>query len=135
MKASALVFLEVEDVELAHAQGLETAERGASGVRSRELLESAVMAPRSSYYGTLADLAAAYVFGIVKNHPFVDGNKRAGFISGLLFLELNGRALSVGNEWITVIEDVARGEMTRAELADRFAAELPGGGPVYLVDG
>ena len=71
----------------------------------------------------------------MKNHPFVDGNKRAGFISGLLFLELNGHPLSVGNEWITVIEDVARGEMTRAELADRFAAEPPGGGPVYLDDG
>ena len=67
---------------------------GASGVRDLGLLQSALARPRQlEVYGEDVDvvgLAAAYAFGIVRNHPFVDGNKRTGFVAGVLFLELNG---------------------------------------------
>jgi len=67
---------------------------GASGVRDEGLLQSALArAKQLSAYGDsvdVIDMAAAYTVGIVKNHPFVDGNKRTGFVAGILFLELNG---------------------------------------------
>jgi death-on-curing protein len=67
---------------------------GAPGVRDMRLLQSALARPRQLYaYGVkpdIIDMAAAYTAGIVRNHPFVDGNKRAGFLVGVLFLELNG---------------------------------------------
>jgi death-on-curing protein len=66
---------------------------GAPGLRDEGLLESALARPEHLYsYGTPSrfDLAASYAFGLVKNHPFVDGNKRIGFTTAVLFLELNG---------------------------------------------
>jgi len=67
---------------------------GASGVRDIGLLRSALARPRQQYaYGAnpdIIDMAAAYIAGIVPNHPFVDGNKRTGFLVGILFLEING---------------------------------------------
>jgi death on curing protein len=67
---------------------------GTAGLRDAGLLKSAVARPRqSASYGgdvDMIDLATAYTAGIVKNHPFVDGNKRTGFVAGILFLELNG---------------------------------------------
>jgi death-on-curing protein len=67
---------------------------GAAGVRDAGLLQSALARPRQLYsYGDNPDLAAiatAYTGGIIRNHPFVDGNKRTGFIVGVLFLEMNG---------------------------------------------
>jgi death-on-curing protein len=66
---------------------------GPEGVRDPGLLESALARPRNiSRYrpASIHELAAAYAFGIVKNHPFVDGNKRVGFAVAVLFLELNG---------------------------------------------
>ena len=67
---------------------------GATGVRDQGLLESALARPRQHHaYGNSPDvveMAALYTAGIVRNHPFVDGNKRAGFVVGVLFLELNG---------------------------------------------
>ena len=66
---------------------------GAEGVRDEGLLDSALEKPQNLFaYGkpSLFDLAASYAFGLVKNHPFIDGNKRAGFVVAALFLELNG---------------------------------------------
>jgi death on curing protein len=66
---------------------------GAEGVRDESLLHSALARPLNQllYTGAgIVDLAAKYTAGIVKNHPFVDGNKRTGFVVGVLFLELNG---------------------------------------------
>jgi death-on-curing protein len=67
---------------------------GAAGVRDQGLLHSALARPRqrASYVenADIVDLAVAYTAGIVRNHPFVDGNKRTGFLIGILFLELNG---------------------------------------------
>jgi death on curing protein len=66
---------------------------GASGLRDEGLFESALARPHQLIsYGkpSLFDLAAAYAFGLVRNHPFVDGNKRIAFTTAVLFLELNG---------------------------------------------
>jgi death-on-curing protein len=67
---------------------------GAEGIRDQTLLESALARPRQVYaYAEnpdLLDLGNALISGIVRNHPFVDGNKRTGFLVGVLFLELNG---------------------------------------------
>ncbi len=67
---------------------------GAAGVRDDGLLKSALARARQLFaYGDhvdLIDMASAYTAGIVKNHPFLDGNKRTGFVAGILFLELNG---------------------------------------------
>ncbi len=66
---------------------------GLAGVRDENMLESALAKPQQLFhYGkpTMADLAAAYTVGIVKNHPFLDGNKRTGFMMGAGFLERNG---------------------------------------------
>jgi death-on-curing protein len=66
---------------------------GIVGVRDEHLLESALAKPRQLFaYGkpSMAELAAAYAAGIVKSHPFLDGNKRTGFMMGAGFLELNG---------------------------------------------
>jgi len=66
---------------------------GAAGLRDRTLLESALARPRQLHaYAEspdLIDMAAAYIAGIVRNHPFIDGNKRTGFVIGVLFLEIN----------------------------------------------
>jgi death-on-curing protein len=67
---------------------------GAPGVRDMGLLQSALARPQQLYaYGdnpNTIDMAASYTAGIVRNHPFIDGNKRTGFLVGVLFLELNG---------------------------------------------
>ena len=67
---------------------------GAAGLRDAGLLESALARPRQLHAYADApdaiDLAAAYTAGLVRNHPFIDGNKRTGFVVGVLFLELNG---------------------------------------------
>ena len=87
-------FLDVEDVLEIHATQLEVY-GGSAGLRDRGLLESAVAQPQASFGGQLAHdglfaMAAAYLFHIVSNHPFVDGNKRAGLLAAVVFLDLNG---------------------------------------------
>jgi death-on-curing protein len=66
---------------------------GSAGLREDNMLESALAKPRQLHaYGrpNVYEMAAAYAFGIVKNHPFVDGNKRAGFVAAYTFLGFNG---------------------------------------------
>jgi death-on-curing protein len=75
---------------------------GAPGVRDGGLLKSALARPRQLYaYSDAADviqMAAAYTAGIIQNHPFIDGNKRTGFVIGILFLELNGYHFTASEE-------------------------------------
>lgn len=75
---------------------------GASGIRDRNLLKSALARPLNFFaYDQQPDiflLAATYTGGILQNHPFVDGNKRTGFVIGVLFLELNGYRFTAGEE-------------------------------------
>lgn len=87
------VWIEERDALVLHDRLL-ALHGGAAGVRDTALLQSALARPRqiSAYAQTpgIIDMAAAYTAGIVRNHPFIDGNKRTGFVIGILFLELNG---------------------------------------------
>jgi death-on-curing protein len=87
------VWIEEFDVRVLHERLL-AIHGGLAGVRDAGLLNSAVARPRqiANYEpnADLIDLASAYTVGIIKNHPFIDGNKRTGFVVGVLFLELNG---------------------------------------------
>ncbi len=75
---------------------------GAAGLRDNALLESALARSRQHFaYAEspdIVDMATAYTAGIVRNHPFVDGNKRTGFVVGILFLELNGYRFTASEE-------------------------------------
>ena len=101
---------------------------GASGIRDDGLLESALARPENLLaYGSpdLAELAASYAYGLAKNHPFVDGNKRAAFLATGLFLALNGQRLVVAQAEATVmVLDLAAGEITEAAFADWLRAHL-----------
>ena len=82
-----------KDVLLAVHERLLAEHGGSTGIRDEGLLESALGRPQNLFaYGkpTLFDLAAAYACGVIKNHPFVDGNKRTGFMAAYLFLGRNG---------------------------------------------
>lgn len=107
-------------VFLLHAQSL--AEHGGSdGMRDESLLDSALGRPQNLFaYGkpTLFDLAASYAFGLVKNHPFIDGNKRTAFVVAVTFLELNGRRFAA-NEADAAVRTLAlaAGKMSEAEFS------------------
>jgi death-on-curing protein len=95
---------------------------GLTGLRDDGALDAALARPRHLHaYEPKSDLprlAAAYGFGIVRNHPFNDGNKRAGFLAIGLFLSRNGRELTADPvEAIAVILRLAEGKMTELELA------------------
>ena len=94
---------------------------GAGGVRDAGLLESALARPRHLLaHGTptLFDLAATYAHGIVRNHPFVDGNKRSGLLAAALFLEANGIRFSAAEEAAVVqMLALANGAITAEDFA------------------
>jgi death-on-curing protein len=99
---------------------------GAEGLRDDHLLESALGKPRQLFvYGNpgMADLAASYAAGVVKNHPFVDGNKRTGFMLGAGFLERNGLVFS-GTEAEAVLRTLAlaAGDLSEAGYAQWLGA-------------
>lgn len=118
MKEPAWVLREV--VFAAHEQSLAQF-GGSAGVRDEGLLDSALGKPRNIFaYGKpgLFDLAASYAFGLVKNHPFIDGNKRTGFIVAVTFLELNGLRFGASEVDATVRTlALAAGEMSEAAYA------------------
>jgi len=123
MRFDDILFLEVDDVLEAHAIGIARF-GGSSGLRDPGLLESAVMAARSGYYGSLAELAAVYAHGIAKNHPFVDGNKRAALSAAGMFLNAHGLDLVLGMEWVSHIEKLAAGKLSRRALVALFAIAM-----------
>ncbi|MCC6391727.1 MAG: type II toxin-antitoxin system death-on-curing family toxin [Bryobacterales bacterium] len=95
---------------------------GASGLRDEGLLDSALARPRNTHAynaeSTLADLAACYAFGLAKNHAFVDGNKRAAFLSIGMFLAINGLRLVADQvDAIQTILAVAAGEFDERGLS------------------
>lgn len=114
----------------AHAEQL-AEHGGAEGVRDAGALESAMMRPRNlAEYGEpdIAALAAAYAFGIARNHPFVDGNKRTSAVVAETFLTLNGHGLAATDaELVVAILALAAGELAEDELADWFRLHLAAG--------
>ena len=125
------VFLTLEQV--LRVQGRQLArDGGMAGVRDPNLLESAVMQARATFGGAyLHDdsflMGAAHLFHLVKNHPFLDANKRVGLVAALLFLELNGFPVADpdGILYDTTIA-VAEGRLRKPELAE-ILRKLAGG--------
>jgi death-on-curing protein len=111
----------VEEVKLLHDLSIERY-GGSYGIRDEGLLKSAVSMPRQEFGGqflhpTLAAMAAAYLFHLCQNHPFVDGNKRAALLAGEAFLRLNGKELGFTNQEAEEITlRVAAGELPKGEL-------------------
>lgn len=110
---------------------------GRPGLRDAALLESAVAAPQASFEGEplIADpieIAAAYLFYLCRNHPFVDGNKRTALAACLVFLAANGRlvdervTLRDPDAWETFVQDVAGSRLDRMQTARRLLQLLRG---------
>ena len=121
------VWIATEVALAAHAEQL-TEHGGGDGIRDAGMLDSTMARPRNlADYGEpdVADLAAAYAYGIARNHPFVDGNKRTAAVISETFLMLNGRALQATDaELVVAFVALAAGELSEAELADWFRQHL-----------
>jgi death-on-curing protein len=116
------VFLALDDVIAVHEHQIETY-GGSLGLREIGLLQSALAMPCATFggellHGTVHEMAAAYVFHLTQNHPFVDGNKRVGVAAGLVFLRLNGFEETLEQDEVSELGlRVAGGKMTKAEIA------------------
>jgi len=118
----AWVWLDERDARAVHDRSL-VLHGGAAGLRDAGLLSSALARPQQldAYSDTadIVDLAAAYTSGLVQNHPFVDGNKRTGFVVGVLFLELNGARFTATEEAATqAVLSLAAGTLDEAGYAE-----------------
>lgn len=117
------VALAIHDRQLAEHGGI-------SGVRDAGMLESALARPINRWsYGEddLAVIAATYAFGIVRDHPFADGNKRTAWVLARLFLAANGHRLRFeAAQAIATVVALAAGELGEAELADWFRERIGG---------
>lgn len=110
---------------------------GAIGLRDAGLLSSAVATPRATFdgellHGTLVEIAAAYLYHLARNHPFVDGNKRTALAACLAFLWLNDYELEAGEDELTdLVLGVAAGRVSKAQVAvflEERVARLEGTG-------
>jgi len=114
------VWIDASDVYAFHQEML-VMFGGLAGVRDEGLLDSALNRPQHLFFyeeASLFDLAAAYALGIVKNHPFFDGNKRAGFLAAALFLEVNGLYFKAPEEEVVLQTlALAAGEIDQADYA------------------
>jgi len=102
---------------------------GLPGIRDEHALEAALARPQQKHHyepdADLATLAAAYAFGLAKAHPFIDGNKRASFLSAVIFLGLNGKDLDATEpEVVQVMTALAAGLLTEAALASWMRERL-----------
>jgi death on curing protein len=118
-------FLSLDDVLEMHARQLERY-GGAPGLRDRGILESALAQPMVTFgaellHEDLFAMGAAYLFHLVMDHPFVDGNKRVGLLAALVFFDLNGIAIEQGtDELYELTLSVAEGHTSKDQVAERF---------------
>ena len=118
-------FLDMNKVIRAHLSLIERY-GGETGVRDAGLLHSAIAMPQASFGGEylhtdLFEMAAAYLFHIVQNHPFVDGNKRAGATAAIIFLKINKVNIQVDEEALVDLTlRVATGQAGKKEIAEFF---------------
>ncbi|MBW6469330.1 MAG: type II toxin-antitoxin system death-on-curing family toxin [Anaerosomatales bacterium] len=118
-----ITFLDVGQVLTIHTVQVRR-HGGSAGVRDPGMLESAVEMPRAGFgdqylHEDLFEMAAAYAFHIVMNHPFVDGNKRTGFHAAAVFLDLNGWRLDLDDDTAyDLVIGVCEGTVTKKGLAE-----------------
>lgn len=119
------VHLSVETVREIHAEALRKF-GGSDGIRDENLLASAVLTPQSSFggkspYADLVEIAAAYLFYLSGNHPFIDGNKRTAMMAAIVFLRLNEiEPAPDSDEWERLVLDVASSKLDRDETTRRL---------------
>ncbi len=118
-------FLSVEDVIFLHDE-LISKYAGVGGIRDKNLLLSTVDAAQNRFFykpnTTKDELASIYMHRLIKNHPFIDGNKRTGVLCALTFLKINGYKFEVKDDslLITMAVEVAKGTVSERELAQFF---------------
>jgi death on curing protein len=129
--SSHIYHLTVANVLEIHAEAISQF-GGSAGIRETALLESAVAAPQASFggesvYTDLIEVAAAYHFFLCRNHPFVDGNKRAALGACIVFLRLNGiEPQSDSRSWEDLTLDVAASRLDRDQTTQRLRALING---------
>lgn len=117
--------LSIETVREIHAEAIKRF-GGLNGVRDENLLASAVLTPQSSFggkspYADIVDVAAAYLFYICNNHPFLDGNKRTAMIAAIVFLRLNEiELLPDSSKWEKLMLHVTANKLDRATTTQRL---------------
>ncbi|WP_411824630.1 type II toxin-antitoxin system death-on-curing family toxin [Leptospira sp. 'Mane'] len=125
MSLNEIIFLDLEDVLIIHSNQIELY-GGSTEIRDLGLLESAINQPLASFEGinfhdSIFDKAAAYLFHICKNHPFIDGNKRVALATALVFLDLNGFEVLDSNETLyDLVIGVAEGNIKTEEISEKL---------------
>jgi len=123
------LFLGLEEVLEIHHDQI-TRYGGTEGIRDLGLLQSALSMPQAGagnqyFHADLFEMAAAYLFHIVRNHPFVDGNKRTGVTAALVFLEMNGIEVRASDETLVqTVLAVAEGKLQKGALAGFFRRHI-----------
>lgn len=119
------IFLDLDMVLRTHRSLIERY-GGSEGLRDAGLLHSAIAMPQASFGGAplhkdLFEMAAAYLYHIVQNHPFIDGNKRTGAAAAIIFLDLNGIEIQADEEGLVEVTlRVASGQAGKLEVAEFF---------------
>jgi death-on-curing protein len=119
------VFLGLDEVIEIHHDQIDRY-GGPSGIRDIELLKSAISMPPATFGGeylhkNLYEMAAAYLFHVVRNHPFLDGNKRTGAVAAVVFLIMNGIELQADEDsFEKLVRSVAEGKTDKAKIAEFF---------------
>jgi len=122
------LFLDIEQVMRLHASMVERY-GGTEGTRDVGLLQSAVAMPQMAYGGEylhadVFEMAAAYLYHIVQNHPFIDGNKRTGAAAAIIFLAMNGIEIEADEDGLVELTlAVAEGKASKREIADFFKSK------------
>ena len=125
------VFLELEDILEIHQDQIERY-GGRAGVRDIGLLESALAVPQAGamgqfFHADVFEMAAAYLYHIVRNHPFIDGNKRTAAMAAFTFLSLNGRSLKAPDrDFEEIVQAAAVGKTDKRAIAQFFRKHARG---------
>ncbi len=120
-----MVFLTLDDILESHLNQIDTY-GGAHGIRDIGLLESAIAQLEASFGGQylhadIFEMAAAYLYHLVMNHPFVDGNKRVGLEAALIFLEINDESLIANDdELVDPVLKTTAGQIGKRQIAEFF---------------
>jgi death on curing protein len=120
-----VVFLTLDDIFESHLNQIDIY-GGSHGIRDIGLLESAIAQPEASFGGQylhadIFEMAAAYLYHLVMNHPFVDGNKRVGLEAALIFLEINDESLIANDdELVDLVLKTTAGQIGKRQIAEFF---------------
>ena len=126
-----MIFLGLDEVAEIHRDQIERY-GGHPGIRDIELLQSAVAMPSAGFgedyfHADIHEMAAAYLFHIVRNHPFIDGNKRTGAVAAMVFLMMNGKEIYADEDsFEDIVRSVAEGKADKAAAAEYFRRHAKG---------